>query len=381
MSTTRARVVYLAHRLAVGGAEEMILNLVRYLPPEFERALICIDEPGPIGLEVEKTGVPFRALGLKPGLRRPFDVLRLQHFINDWQPTILHTFLLTASLYGRFAAMLARVPIVIGSEVNIYERKQPLHRAAERWLMRHTDAVVASAESVRDFYVDQIAADPDKVVVIYNAVDWKQLETTKNRAEVRAEIGLPADAPAAGIIARLTEQKAHRVLFDALVARPELSSLHVIAVGDGELRDELRARADHLGLSARVHFVGARRDLGNILSAVDMFVMPSLWEGLPLSLVLAMGAGVPVIASRVAGIPEVVQDGVSGLLVDPGNAVQLAVAMSKLMLDDGLRASLGQTAREFVRPRFGVDRYIAATTALYNRLLAEKQPNRRAERT
>ena len=369
MSRPRAKVVYLAHTLAVGGAEEMVLNLVRYLPQEFERAVVCIDTPGPIGDEVRKTGVPFHSLGLQPGLRRPIDLLRLQQFIHECAPTIVHTFLLTASLYGRFAAMLARVPIVIGTEVNIYERKQSLHRIAESWLMRQTDAVIASAGSVRDFYVDQIGADPDKVVVIYNAVDWSQLQTTMPRDTFRAELGVPAGAPAAGIIARLTEQKAHRVLFEAMASRAELSALHLLVIGDGELRDELRARVDRLDLSGRVHFAGARRDLGNVLNAIDMFVMPSLWEGLPLSLVLAMGAGLPVIASKVAGIPEVVQDNVSGLLVDPGDANGLAAAMVRVLEERELGGRLGEQARAFVRPRFGVDGYIASMTALYDRLL------------
>ena len=373
MSRPRARVVYLAHTLAVGGAEEMVLNLVRYLPPEFDRAVVCIDKPGPIGEEVRKTGVPFHALGLQPGLRRPIDLLRLQQFIHRCEPTIVHTFLLTASLYGRFAALLARVPIVIGTEVNIYERKQPMHRIAESWLMRQTDAVIASAGSVRDFYIDQINADPDKVVVIYNAVDWSQLQTTMTRAVFRKEMGLTADAPVAGIIARLTEQKAHRYLFDAMAARAELATLHLLVIGDGELRDELRQRVDQLGLGGRVHFAGARRDLGNILGAIDMFVMPSLWEGLPLSLVLAMGAGLPVIASRVAGIPEVVQDNVSGLLVDPGDAVDLATAMVRVLQDEELGARLGQEGRAFVRPRFGVDGYIASMTALYDKLLTDRK--------
>lgn len=373
MSRRRARVVYLAHTLAVGGAEEMVLNLVRHLPPEFERAVVCIDKAGPIGDEVRKTGVPFHVLGLQPGMRRPTDLLRLQKFLHDCQPTIVHTFLLTASLYGRFAAMLARVPIIIGTEVNIYERKQPMHRMAERWLMRQTDAVIASAGSVRDFYIDQIHADPDKVVVIYNAVDWSQLQTTMPRAAFRAEMGLPADAPLAGIIARLTEQKAHRFLFDAMAARAELATLHLLVTGDGELRDELRRRVDQLGLGSRVHFAGARRDLGNILGAIDMFVMPSLWEGLPLSLVLAMGAGLPVIASRVAGIPEVVQDNVSGLLVDAGDATELATALVRVLQDAELGARLGREGRAFVRPRFGVDGYIASVTALYDKLLNDRQ--------
>jgi glycosyltransferase involved in cell wall biosynthesis len=366
-------VLYLAHTFAVGGAEEMVLTMVRHLPERFERGVMCIDRPGPIGEELRQTGVPVTALGLQPGLRRPFDLMRLQRAIEDIAPTIVHTFLLTASLYGRFAAMLARVPIVIGTEVNIYERKQPLHRLAERWLMRRTDAVVASAESVRDFYIDQIDAAPDKVVVIYNAVDWSQLQTTIERDELRRELSVPLEAPVAAIIARLTEQKAHRVLFEAIASRPELASLHVIAVGDGDLRDDLQRRVEQLGVAPRVHFTGARRDLGNILRASDMFVMPSLWEGLPLSLVLAMGAKLPVVASRVAGIPEVVRDLDTGVLVDPGDAPQLAAAMIKLVESRALRAELGQRAHAFVTPRFGADGYITSMTALYDRLLDVKR--------
>lgn len=369
---TPVRVVYLSHAYMVGGAEEMVLNLVRRLPNRYEPAVVCIHSAGPIGEEIRKTGVSFNVLGLSPGLLRPFDVLRLRDVLHRFQPTIVHTFLLTGSLYGRFAAMMAGVPIVIGTEVNIYENKRASHARFEKWLMRGTDAVIASAKSVKEFYVGQIGADPAKVEVIYNAVDWSQLATTMTRDDVRASIGVPQDAIAAGIIARLTEQKAHRVLFDALAQHPRLQQLHLVVVGDGELRESLQQRVATLGLQQRVHFVGARRDLGNILNAVDLFTMPSLWEGLPLSLVLAMGAGLPVVTTRVAGIPEVVQHDVSGLLVPPGKSDELAHALARLVEDESLRRSLGEQARAFVRPRFGVETYVDAITGVYDRLLAAK---------
>ena len=368
----RARVVYLSHTFAVGGAEEMVLNLVRHLPARFEPMVVCIHDAGVIGEEIRRTGVPFHVLGLTPGLRRPVDVLRLRDVLHDLQPHIVHTFLLTGSLYGRFAAMMARVPIVIGTEVNIYERKQLAHRLAERWLMRGSDAVIASAESVREFYVKQVEADPAKVRVIYNAVDWSQLEATMGRDQMRAALKIPAAAPLAGIIARLTEQKAHRILFDAMAQRADLAALHLLVVGDGELRGELQRRVTALGLDQRVHFAGARRDLGNVLSAIDVFVMPSLWEGLPLSLVLAMGAGLPAIATRVAGIPEVIEHDVSGLLVPPGDKDQLGAALARVIGDGALRSRLGAAGRTFVRPRFGVDRYITSITDLYSDLLKAK---------
>ena len=372
MSGGRTRVLFLSHAYMVGGAEEMVLNLVRHLPERFEPAVVCIHEAGPIGEEIARTGVPFKVLGLKPGLLRPFDVLRLRDFLVECEPTIVHTFLLTGSLYGRFAAMMAHVPVIVGTEVNIYQNKKSSHARLERWLMRRTDAVVASAASVREFYIDQVKADPAKVEVIYNAVDWSQLQTTMSREEFRASVGVPAEVPLAGIIARLTEQKAHQVLFDAIAHDPGLAKLHLLVVGDGELRSSLTASAETLRIQDRVHFLGARRDLGNILASIDLFAMPSYWEGLPLSMVLAMGAGLPVVASRVAGIPEVVTDGVSGLLVAPGDVADLAAALKRLVLDDTLRVLLGQEARAFVRPRFGVDGYVASVSAMYDRLLAEK---------
>jgi len=366
----RARVVYLAHAFMVGGAEEMVLNLVRRLPPRFEPMVCCIHEAGPIGEEIRKTGTPVAVLGLEPGIRRPFDVARIRRYLRETAPEIVHTFLLTASLYGRLAAILARVPIVIGTEVNIYERKRRHHAIAERLLMAGTDRVVVSAESVREHYVRQVHADRSRVDVIYNAVDFAQATPTESRAAMRLAIGVPERAPVAGVIARLTEQKGHRFLFDALAARPELATVHLIVIGDGDLRTALTAQVAALGLAPRVHFLGARRDLGNLLAAMDVFVMPSLWEGLPLSLVLAMGASLPVVATAVAGVPEVVHDGATGLLVPAGDAPALGAALARVFGDAPLRARLGRDARASVLPRFGVDRYVDAIASLYDRLLA-----------
>jgi len=206
----------------VGGAEEMVLNLVRHLPRRFEPLVCCIHEAGPIGEEIRKTGTPVTVLGLTPGMRRLTDIGGIRRYLREARPHIVHTFLLTASLYGRLAAILARVPIIIGTEVNIYQHKRPAHAAAERLLMAGTDRIVASADSVRDFYLKQVHADPAKVDVIHNAVDFSQGEATRSRAEMRASLGLSADARVAGVIARLTEQKGHRYLFEALSTTAEI---------------------------------------------------------------------------------------------------------------------------------------------------------------
>lgn len=368
----RHRVIYMSHAFMVGGAEEMVLNLVRHLPARFEPVILCLNSAGPIGEEIRRTGVEFHVLGVTPGWRRPWHLIEIERALAALRADIVHTFLLTASLYGRFAAMMARVPIIIGTEVNIYENKNPRHIAVERWLMERTDRVIVSAESVRDFYIDQVGADAAKIEVIYNAVDWAQLAATEGRDALRAQCGVPAGAPLAGIIARLTEQKAHAHLFESMAKTPGLEGLHLLVVGDGHLRPALESLASSLGLADRIRFLGARRDLGNILSAIDMFVMPSLWEGLPLSMVLAMGGGLPVVATRVAGIPEVVEDGETGLLVPPADPVRLGEALVRVVHDASLRARLGAAAKARVLPRFGVDGYLASVTRLYDRLLTEK---------
>jgi glycosyltransferase involved in cell wall biosynthesis len=353
---------------------------VRHLPARFEPMVCCIHEAGPIGEEIRRTGTPVAVLGLNPGWRRPWDIARLRRYIRDTQPQIVHTFLLTASLYGRLAAILEGVPVVIGTEVNIYERKRRHHAFAERLLMKGTSRVVASAESVRDFYVRQVHADPGKVDVIYNAVDFAQAQPTRSSADIRRECGVPADAFVAGVIARLTEQKGHRFLFDAIAGTPALANVHLMLVGGGDLRATLVRQVQDLGLSDRVHFLGPRRDLGDLLAAMDVFVMPSLWEGLPLSLVLAMGAGLPVVATAVAGIPEVVENGRTGLLVPPGDRAALGAALATLVADVPARERLGRDARASVLPRFNVEGYVQSIADLYDRLLAERGDRRDARR-
>jgi len=368
-SRERIKVCYMAHTFAVGGAEEMVLNLVKHLPSRFEPVVCCINEAGPIGEEIRKTGTPVTVLGLTPGLRHPLHVRGIKRYLRETKPAIFHTFLLTASLYGRLAAILERVPIVIGTEVNIYERKRRHHILAERMLMAGTSRVIVSAKSVRDFYVNQIHCDQAKIDVVYNAVDWKAAQRTRSRSDMRAELGIAPNTKVAGVIARLTEQKGHRYLFRAM-ATPDLSDLHLVVVGDGGLRDALQAETKALNIASRVHFLGARRDLGDLLGAMDVFVMPSLWEGLPLSMILAMGAGLPVVVTAVAGIPEVVENRKTGWLVEAGSVVGLSTALAEVFADPVRASAVGEAARVFVLPRFGVDSYVSSIAGLYDRLLA-----------
>ena len=159
------------------------------------------------------------------------------------------------------------------------------------------------------------------------------------------------------------------MLLDAFARTPGLAAVGLMLVGDGTERAALEKQAASLGIRDRVTFCGTRRDLGNLLPAMDVFALPSLWEGLPLALILAMGAARPVVATRIAGIPEVVVDGESGLLVPPGDAVAIGTALARLCADPAERRRMGDTAREAVRDRFGADAYARSVTDLYEELI------------
>lgn len=365
------RVVYLTHTLGVGGAEELILNMVARLPRDrFEPIVCCFENPpGPIGPEIAALGVRIVPLGVAPGWRHPLGWWTIVKALRDLQPQIVHTFMLPASLYGRSAAVAAGVPIIIGTEVNIYDRKQRHHIVVERLLSARSACIVASAEAVKSAYVRQLGIDAASVRVVYNAVNWDRLRATATPHDVRQSLGIPDDRLVVGVVATLQDKKGHRVLLDAVARTAGLEHVWLMLIGDGPERRPLEAYTAALGLSDRVTFCGTRRDLGNLLPAMDVFALPSLWEGLPLALILAMGASRPVVATRIAGIPEVVTDGETGLLVEPGNAAELGAALASVCRDSVLRSRLGSRACAAVRDRFGADAYSAAVIGIYEEFL------------
>jgi glycosyltransferase involved in cell wall biosynthesis len=371
MGTVPVRVVYLTHTLAVGGAEELILNMVARLPRDRYEAIVCCFEnpPGPIGLEIAAHGIAVVPLGIAPGWRHPLAWWTIVRYLRRARPQIVHTFMLPASLYGRSAAVAASVPVIIGTEVNIYERKRRHHILIERLLAGRSACVVASAESVKRAYVQQLGISADAVRVIYNAVNWDRLRATETAHDVRAHLGIPDDSLVVGVVATLQDKKWHRVLLDAIAGTAGLEHVWLMLVGDGPERGPLEAYATTLGIRERVTFCGTRRDLGNVLPAMDVFALPSLWEGLPLALLLAMGAGRPIVATRIAGIPEVVTDGETGLLVEPGDAQALGSALARLCNDEQFRTRLGASARAIARERFGADAYNRQITAIYEEFL------------
>lgn len=363
MTSRRLKVLYLAQHLTMGGAEQLLLQIATRLPPErFEVVVGCLTREGIIAQELRRAGVRVVLLPGEPGPRDLLAFARLVRFIQAQRPDIVHTFLLTAGLYGRLAAWLARVPAIFHAEQNIYARKTRRHLLLERLLAPRTTGIIACCRAVGEFYQRQVGLDPRRLRVIYNAVDFAGVEPRVDRLAARAELGYGADEVVLGCLGRLTEQKGHDVLLEAL-ARLNAPRVRLFIAGQGPLQAELAARAERLGLGERVRFLGVRRDRGTLYAAMDVFALPSRWEGLSLALVEAAGLGLPIVATDVGGNAEVVQSGDGAWLVPPDDPSALAAALA------AATAAPRRFPRPAVRERFGLAAHLAELEQSYRAAL------------
>jgi glycosyltransferase involved in cell wall biosynthesis len=360
--------------LPVGGAETLLLAALKATEPRCVYPLVCsLSEKGPIGEEMERAGIEVIPLGRMQHKR--FDVgiiLRLCRLMRQREVDIVHTHLYHASRYGRIAATLAGVPCVVASFHNVY----PIRRFKQHvfnWILgKITDRVIAVSEAVKDHLVGYDHIAPDLITVLPNAIDLRHFGG-HDRTEARRRLGIPPDAYVVGTVGRLEPQKGHVVLLQAMReladACPEA---RVLLIGGGSQEQALRGAADDLGLADRITFTGERRDVPALMAALDLFVLPSLWEGLPLVLLEAMASGAPVVATRVGGVPEVVSDGATGILIDPNRPDQLAAAIIRCRNDRDGAARMAEASRRWVEARASIQPYARRLEALYLEVFQSK---------
>jgi glycosyltransferase involved in cell wall biosynthesis len=260
---------------------------------------------------------------------------------------------------------------------------RPDQLAARRWLLRpkrilyrllygvagrSVDGFIAVSEDVAASVLKNFRAPRRRVFTIPNGVDTERYGQPIDRAAVRRRVKVPVDAQVLIVVAKLMEQKGHAVLLRALPPLLErFADLHVLLVGDGPLRGALAESIAGQAGAARIHLAGNRRDVGDLLAASDLFVLPSLWEGLPMALLEAMASGLPVVATRVSGSAQVVVDGESGVLVPAGDAERLGEAIGALLDDPALARQLGRAARERVEGSYSARAQAARHAELYRR--------------
>jgi len=241
----------------------------------------------------------------------------------------------------------------------------PLPRnAATRWLYRQAAHIVTTGERLKRQVIEEAGADPRRVSSVATGIDLARFQPG-DRAAARAAVGLPADAAIVGIVATLRSWKGHAYLLDALAAMPR-EDVHLAIVGDGPQRDALHAKARELGIEARTHFAGNRNDVAPWLQAFDVFCLPSYAnEGVPQALMQAMACALPVVTTYVGSITELVEDGVTGVIVPPKDALALRGAIEALLADAAKRRSLGEAALRQARERLGEDVMVDAMIRVF----------------
>lgn len=363
------RVAQVITKLAVGGAQESAVTaLVGLDSSEFDQWLVCgtdVDDEGNLRAEIEARGarvVEDPDLVRAPSPRRDVRAVRAlrDHFRSE-RPDVVHTHSSKAGLVGRTAARLAGVPVVVHSihgwsfNPEMGRPAQAAIVAAERAAARMTTALVHVAVSDRDKGLDRDIGRPGQYVLVRNGIDLDAFAAGgHDRSAARRLLGVPDDAWLMGTVGRLADQKAPLAMVDAvaplLAADPRA---RFVWVGDGPLRGQTIERATRAGVADQFVLAGVRRDVPAVLRALDVFALSSLWEGLPRTVTEAMASGLPVVATAVDGVAEVVEDGVSGLVVPPHDAPALGRALQRVRDDDRLRARIADAgsarSREFDR--------------------------------
>lgn len=390
------RVIHIMKAVGVAGAERHLLLLAAGLRARGidVQILLLVEPDKPLddfGAAAAAQGIPLQRLVIRHDLD-PTILPALWRHLRRLKPDVAHTHLLHADLYGIPAAKLAGVPAIVSSRHNDNRfRRGRVFSAVNRILWQMCDAGIGISDAIRRFCIEVEGASPAKMHTIYYGLDAEALPDRTRQASqrtrqasslqvvpsdtsIRRELGIADDAPAAGMVCRLIEQKGVTYALQAFArVADQFPAARLVIAGDGILRGQLEAEADSLGISGRVHWLGWRPDSAAVLASLDLLLMPSLWEGFGLVLLEAMAAHLPIIGSRVSAIPEVVVDGETGLLVPPADVSALAAALSRLLEDEALRRTMGERGAARLAAHFSTAVMIDATIGLYQSLLAFKQ--------
>jgi glycosyltransferase involved in cell wall biosynthesis len=379
MSAHRVHVLTLVDRLGTtGGAERLALDIATRLSPSRFRSTLCAsrfvaDESTDVELQalerMRETCVAFLPLSR----RRRGEVLPWRHlasYIRREHVDVIHAHMFGSNVWGTIIGRLMRVPIVIAHEHTWSFEGEPLKRLLDRELIaRWSDTFIAVSRADRRRMIEIEQIPSERIRFIPNGIAARA--PTPGR-DLRAELGV-GSGPLIGAVGALRAQKAYDVLIQAAVhLRKDHPDLRVLIAGDGPEKARLEALISELGLANVVVLLGRRLDVPDLLAELDVAVCASEFEGSPLAIMEYMEAGLPIVATRVGGVPDLIDDNVHGLLVEPGSPIALAQAVRDLLSDRVRASALAEHARERRRREFDLDVMVHNVEALYEELLAAR---------
>lgn len=358
-------IVHTESSCAWGGQEIRVLSEMAGMLRRGHQMLLLCPAEARIHAEAQARGIPVEALPI--GRKRIPGVLALRRRLKSLRPDLVVTHSSTDSWLAALATRLwGGAPRIVRTRHISAKVRQ---NATTRWLYAGAaDHIVTTGERLRQELIRDLGLPEERVTSVPTGIDLARF-APGDRGAARRQLGLAADGPIIGIIATLRSWKGHRYLLDAF-AQLEDSAARLLVVGDGPGRDNLRRQAEELGIADRFLMPGNQTDVAPWLAALDIFVLPSYAnEGVPQAIMQAQACGLPVVSTPVGSIPEIVADGVTGLLVKPRDAAALKTALEQLLRDDALRGRLGAAALAQARERYADSRMLDRMEAIFRQVL------------
>lgn len=363
----KAKVMFLYVSLVYGGAEIGLLRTLKTIDKgRFECCVVSIEKKGALAEEIEKLGVRVIYLNSQARLFNLTLIFKIARLLSRERPDILDCCLFYANFFGRAASLFCRPKVVIAEEHCVYGEKRFYHIMLDKFLSYFTDRIIACSDSVIDFTNRQEGIGKEKFYLLHNAVDAARFDIAESKEGLKAGYGFGSEDFIVGTVGTLIYRKGHKYLIEAAsFIKRDIPRLKVLIIGSGPIKNELEGLAMRAGVKDNVVFMGSRQDIPGLMKVMDVFAFPSLEEGFPIAILEAMYLGLPVIASSISGIPEVITDAEDGFLVEPKNSRALADRILAVYRDRGLGGKIGFNARNRIAAKFLPGHYISGLQNLY----------------
>ena len=373
----RLHVLHVLLSLEPGGLETGVVNVVNRLNPDHFRSSIgCIKHAGEFAARITAPEVKIYELGWRGGndLILPF---RLARLFREVRPDIIHSRNAESFFYGYLGAKLAGVKCIVHSEHGRTFNDRKIRFLMQKWFSEYTHAIFSVSTQLKADLVKHIHIPKEKIEVLHNGVDLNQFKSVQ-RQVVRDKLGFRDDQIIIGSVGRLVAVKNYALLLSAF-HQLNLKNAVLMLVGEGGERKILEELAQSLAIADRVHFLGHRDDVAELLLAMDIFVLPSVSEGMSNTLLEAMAVGIAPVASDVGGNPEIIEHGASGFVFPSRDESALREYLMMLATDAALRGEIGSAARDKVKKEFTIDAMVARYESLYHRVWIEQNTENRRE--
>lgn len=365
----RLPILHFTNSTVWGGVEEHICGLLRYISRDLFRArLVCSYQNYERFLDACPSDIEVTPLALDSP-RHIAGAAKLARLLRQENCEIVHSHMFWSSLFAGPIAWTCRVPVVVetlhGSEAwrKGWKARCNLDRITTPFISKYVAVSPADAQ----FLAEKKRVSTDKIAMIHNGIDLRRFSASRDaRLRARRSLGFQEDDVVVIMVARFHPGKGHSVLLSAMVVLLSMyTNLKLITLGEGDGERDFRRSCDELGITPHVRLAGFQSNVSEWLAAADINVLPSFYEGLPLTVLEAMASALPTVATDVGGIPEAIEDGISGILVPPGDAVKLANALSVLLNNRPMRERMGKAACTRANQWFGIERQVRATEMMY----------------